>query len=162
MIHIAEPGPYVIRTGFPMDLADEGPASEITTSFEPSVFEWEHSEEGPKDFFIRIRARTIFVSKDVYLQLRDIAEKRGLLEEDDYWVEFGVAKKAVAIRLSSEKGAGYKVRMIKGKNGSSQISCMAVIRKINKLCPSADKLDAVWDAKNKMFVAKLQGKGGKE
>ena len=71
MIHIAEPGPYAIRTGFPMDLADEGPASEVKASFDSSLFEWEH-EDKPKEYFITIRARTLYISKDIREKLKDI------------------------------------------------------------------------------------------
>jgi hypothetical protein len=127
-------------------------SGDVKRFFDPKLFEWKRGENGRyrKEMTIRITPKgQISLSKKAADKIKEVAEPS---EEGFYVAEIGIAKKAIAVRPIHPEKLGYRFRWAKGLLVCTSTTLVSELKWELPL-----KAIAVWDDKNNMLVAKIEG-----
>lgn len=144
------------RGGEPRDLRDQVFSEEISRTYDPSIFDWDHKSnfnvmEGEMVISFHQARKEINLFSLAAKKIREVTEPD---KNGHYWVQIGIAKQAIAIMVSIP-GRGFKARVVsKTKNPILSISCADIFRKLNENV-IGKKFVAEWDDMHKMLVAKF-------
>jgi hypothetical protein len=143
----------VRSSGYPADLRDAGPAGPIEVSFTPEAFTWDGKEckrSTNKEMMIVVKTREIRILSAA--ARRFAPDRKGAL-----YVELGLAKKALAIKISTPE-RGIKSRGAGSKTPAIHITAAGFVQKMKEQgWPVPGQFFVMHDEKSNMLVVKKPG-----